>query len=102
MDSAPLQFRRATDEEVLAYYRPGQRVTFTHWVVETYYPRAKNGVRHKTKGTSRVYLLDGKAHVQYNGMLCKLFANHGTIPDTKITFICNPTVIPPKDIKDAQ
>jgi hypothetical protein len=86
-----MEHRPATEREIAASYREGQRVSFEHWVRETYNPRARNGVSHRTVTRAKVRLVNGVPSVVYLGDLYPLKATHYTLPGGK-TFIASPTI----------
>lgn len=61
-----MQSQPATTNEVIENYA-GKRVRFEHWVRETYFPRSRAGVRHRTKTTATCRVVDGKPVVRYLG-----------------------------------
>ena len=59
---------RPTNEEILAYWKPGQRVQFRHFIHEIEDRRAANGVRHVRYGKSTLRVSqDGRPFVRHHG-----------------------------------
>jgi hypothetical protein len=68
--------RRAADAEIVAVYAHRARVSFTGWCLEVSDSRSANGVRHITKFSSKLRVIDGVPH----GLRCgQLYPLIGTV-----------------------
>jgi hypothetical protein len=72
-----MEHRTATREELLSYLRLefGRPVRFRHFVVEQYYSRGKNGVRHVQHSRAKIIMVDGAPSVRHHGRVERLTAS---------------------------
>lgn len=87
-----MKTREATLEELLdslsLQLKYGYRLSYRHFVMETYSPRAANGVSHRQRSSSKVKLVDGAPHVNYGGKLAPITGTFCTLDNGK-TFIAD-------------
>jgi hypothetical protein len=82
--------REATFDEIVGYYgrriNNRSKVSYRHFMMETYAPRSKNGVQHRNHTSAALFVKDGAVFTKRRGEAVELTATHVTLA-TGQTFI---------------